>query len=440
MKIPESHKNLLKILQEKESQQEPITQDEILQKSGWQASTFQTYLNKGQLSDFLHESRDKHFEVSNTISLSEQEFSQLLSQSKHRRGLGHNCKSKLSKALLRKSKDNMLLALELYNRPSLENRIDGFVLCFCIAWEQLLKAILIEKNGEEFIFKKQKIGRVRETISLRECLENSYDTKDKIRDNIERIQFYRDQAVHLLMPEAQGIMSRVFQSGVLNYSTEFQKFTQQTFFSANHSGLLSLVGDLKNPSVTALCNRYGKEVGTEIFNLINDLTDDVDQKDDIQFAIPLEVELVFATKDKKGNTITLAKAEDGIEGLRKAIIVSKPKDRELTHPYKESSAIREINKRLYERHSEDILTKHLVNQNKKTKKYEINTYCFRALIEKLKWRNSNNLYHHKNKDPEYHYYSDASIEELIKKIMENEDYLKNARSHYSAKIKKSRNK
>lgn len=34
----------------------------------------------------------------------------------------------------------MMLALELYNRPSLDNRLDAFVLCFCTAWEQLLKA------------------------------------------------------------------------------------------------------------------------------------------------------------------------------------------------------------------------------------------------------------------------------------------------------------
>ena len=40
----------------------------------------------------------------------------------------------------------MLLALELYNRPSLDNRLDSFILCFCVAWEQLLKAMLIEKK------------------------------------------------------------------------------------------------------------------------------------------------------------------------------------------------------------------------------------------------------------------------------------------------------
>ncbi|GAB4474450.1 MAG: hypothetical protein OHK0037_35320 [Elainellaceae cyanobacterium] len=250
MKVAPSHKNLLDLLQQKELRGEAISQEEILEASGWQSTTFITYWNKGQLSDFLNEVGNGYFEASNSVGLSVQQFTQMLSQSKHRRGLGHNCKSRLAKALIRKSRDNMLLALELYNRPSLENRMDCFVLCFCIAWEQLLKSILIESKGEESIFRKSRnSGGIRETISLRECLSEIYDANNLVRKNIERIVFYRDQAVHLLIPELQSIMSRVFQSGVLNYSTKFQEFTQQPSISSSHSGMLSLVGDLKHPSI-----------------------------------------------------------------------------------------------------------------------------------------------------------------------------------------------
>jgi len=119
---------------------------EILDATGWKYSTFKTYFIKGQLSDFITEISKDLYEASNIQIITEIEFAKLLSQSKHRRGLGHNCKSKLSKALLRKSRDNMLLALELYNRPSLENKSDVFVMCFCTSWEQLLKAVLIEKK------------------------------------------------------------------------------------------------------------------------------------------------------------------------------------------------------------------------------------------------------------------------------------------------------
>lgn len=439
MKTHDSHANLLHLLQAKEASNEVIKEEEILRITGWKESTFRTYLSKDQLSDFICEIENGIYEASNTIGLTDIEFTKLLSQSKHRRSLGHNCKSRLAKALLRKSKDNMLLALELYNRPSLENRLDGFVLCFCIAWEQLLKSILIEEKGEKTIYKnKNKTTGFHQTLSLRECVERVYSADNLIRKNIEKIALYRDHAVHLLMPEVQGIMSRVFQSGILNYSTEFQRFSETSFISSSHSGMISLVGDIRSVSNRVLYSNYGKSVGIEIASLIEDLEKEVDKLDDIQFAIPLDVKLVFAKEDKDGGVITLAKAEDGMEGLRRAIVVEKPTERSETHPYRESSAIKEINSRLYLAYSEELLNKHLPKRNKDTGKPEINSHCFRSVAEKLKWRRSNNKYHYKSHDPEYHYYSDSAIDEFISKIMSHDKYLEKAKSDYSYHQKKKR--
>jgi hypothetical protein len=91
MKVTSSHKNLLELLQRKETIGEAISEKEILEASGWQSSTFITYWNKGQLSDFLNKVGNGYFEASSSVNLSVQQFTQMLSQSKHRRGLGHNC-------------------------------------------------------------------------------------------------------------------------------------------------------------------------------------------------------------------------------------------------------------------------------------------------------------------------------------------------------------
>ena len=201
MATRKSQQELLTLLKKKEKAGESVTLDAILKCTKWKKSTFYTYWNKGRLNDFLNETESGVYTPLNISGLTEDEFSRLLSQSIHRQELGHVCKSRLAKALLGKSRDNMLLAIELYNRPSLDNRLDSFVLCFCVAWEQLLKAILIEKNGEDSIFKnKYKKNRIRETISLRGCLDKLYRKDDLVRKNIELITHYRDQAVHLLMP------------------------------------------------------------------------------------------------------------------------------------------------------------------------------------------------------------------------------------------------
>ena len=274
----------------KESAGDSITVDDILEATGWKKTTFLTYLHKGMFSPFLNEQGTDIFTVSNVSLLNDNEFSRLLSQSRHRRELGHICKSPLAKALLRKSRDNMLLALELCNRPSLDNRMDGFALCFCTAWEQLLKSMLIERHGELSIFRdRPKKKGIREAISLRDCLERQYGRDNFIKRNIGRIAYYRDQAVHLLMPEIQGPVSRLFQSGIMNYSKEFEAFAQQAFLNSSNAGLITLVGDLRDPDIAVLKSRYGHQVGEELAQLANDLAEEAGNVNDIRFAIPIGV-------------------------------------------------------------------------------------------------------------------------------------------------------
>ncbi|NAX49384.1 DUF3644 domain-containing protein, partial [Photobacterium halotolerans] len=369
-------------------------------------------------------------EASNSINISEIEFAKLLSQSKHRRGLGHNCTSKLSKALLRKSRDNMMLALELYNRPSLENRMDAFVMCFCTAWEQFLKAVLIERDGESSIFRNNSRKGLKETISLRESLEKVYPDKSQIRKNIEQIAFFRDQAVHLLMPEIQGITSRIFQSGVLNYTSKFEEFTEVSFLNNSHAGMISLVGEFKTPPISVMKSTYGN-IANDILELATSLQHDVEESNDIEFAIPLNVKLVFATDSDDGTTITLAKADEGIEGLKKALVIEKPVDRSKSHPFLRKDAIEQMNIRLYERYSEDKIAKHLVAKQKINGEYAVNPNCFEALLAKNGWKCGNNKYHYRNKNPEYSYYSNELVEELIKRVMEHESYLSSAKKAFN---------
>jgi uncharacterized protein DUF3644 len=427
MKISKSISELYIFLKKMEAKNTYFNTKDLLDATGWKHSTYKTYWNKGQLADFISDVGEDAYEASNCQNINETEFAKLLSQSKHRRGLGHNYKSKLAKALLRKSKDNMLLALELYNRPSLENRMDAFVMLFCTAWEQLLKAVLIEQFGEEKINRTLSKKGLKETIHHRECLDLVYDKTSKIRKNIETITSIRDRAVHLLMPEIQGIMSRIFQSGVLNFTSQFERFTETPFLKSNHTGMISLVGDFKTPPISVMKATYG-DIAKEVIELASGLEHEIHDNNDIEFAIPLNVELVFASKSAEGNIIPIAKADEGMEGLKKGLVaIHKPVDRSKTHLLLQKDAIREINTLIYERYSEEKLSKHLVCTDKKNGKLKINQNCFSAVVLKNKWKQSDNEYHHKNKNPDIHYYSLSLVEEFIKKVMTHEGYLENAK-------------
>lgn len=432
MGLVKSHSGLYDLLRSSEISGKCITKAEILEVTKWTEKTFDTYWRKGQL-DCLTEVNENIYETSNVSRLTAIEFSKRLSQSKHRRGLGHNFKSRLARALLLKSRDNMMLALELYNRPSLENRLDGFALLFCTAWEQLLKADLIERDGEKSIYRSTTIHtKVKETIPLKECLERIFPTHDdKRRKNLEKIMFYRNAATHLLMPEIQAVVSRLFQAGVLNYIDKFEKVTEQRFLETSATGLLTLVGELRTPTVASLKSNYGSEIGNEILDLARTLEEEIKEQDDWRFAVPIDINMVFARRGKDNVLELIAGSDEGIEGLRKAIIVEKAIDRKNTHPFKLADLIIEINRRIYQRYDSITIGQHLHYKDKRTNQPYIGEYCLQALFHKLKWKNADNQFHYSSKNPEYHWYSEDAIEEIIAKIFSAPDYILNARKKYS---------
>ena len=233
---------------------------------------------------------------------------------------------------------------------------------------------------------------MKETISLRDCLEKLYPADSNIRKNIEQIAYLRDQAVHLLIPEIQGVMSRVFQSGVLNFASTFETSTQVPVFKNSHTGMISLVGEFKLPPASVMKSTYG-DIAVEIIELVGSVQKNIDNINDIEFAIPLNVKLVFASSNNEGQTVTLAKAEDGIEGLKKALVIEKPIDRSKSHPLLRKNAITLINEGFNEKYDSNSLNKHLVKNCPKTGKPIINQNCFEAVVFKNKWKKVNNRYH-----------------------------------------------
>lgn len=429
-----AQKNFFEFLQNKQLKQKAFTKQEVIDATGWKASTFKSYFGKGQITQFLTFLGDDKYEAVNTLDINFIEFKKRLSQSKHYQELGHRCKSNLAKALIKKSRDNMMLALELYNRPSLENKLDGFVMLFSTAWEQLLKSMIIEAEGELAIYSNPTKKGIKQTIPLRKCLDKIFNHTDNIRRNVELIAGWRDDAVHLLIPELQGLASRVFQSGVINYSTKFEEFTEVPFLQSQHSGMISLVGDFKLPPKTLLTSYYG-QAAEDILELAKTVEHEIEQANDIEFAIPINVSLVYAKDDEQGQVI-IAKANgksDDIERLRNALIVQKAVDPEKSHIYSQNSAIRAINEQL-NKFSAEKLGRCLVARDKKGE-LTFNSNCFQAVVEKLHWKKTNNEFHHFQAMANKHIYSQQAIEEIVSRITENEKYLQQAKDRLNKRAK-----
>ena len=54
----------------------------------------------------------------------------------------------LTEKLLDKSKEAFTMAIEIYNKPTIKYRIEGFSFFICNAWELMLKAYMIKAKGD----------------------------------------------------------------------------------------------------------------------------------------------------------------------------------------------------------------------------------------------------------------------------------------------------
>lgn len=79
-------------------------------------------------------------------------------------------KEDLYDLLLEKSKEAFVLSVEIYNKPTIRYRVEGFSFFICNAWELMLKAHIIKKFGDNEIYYKDKPSR---TISLSECIKKN---------------------------------------------------------------------------------------------------------------------------------------------------------------------------------------------------------------------------------------------------------------------------
>ena len=124
--------------------------------------------------------------------------------------------------LLEKSKEAFILAVEIYNKPTIRYRVEGFAFFICNAWELMLKSHLIKTKGEQSIYYKDNPER---TINLENCIKLVFTNEnDPLRLNLEKIIELRNTSTHFITEEYEMVYVPLFQSCLFNFGEKMQKF------------------------------------------------------------------------------------------------------------------------------------------------------------------------------------------------------------------------
>ncbi|MCI8821921.1 MAG: DUF3644 domain-containing protein [Lachnospiraceae bacterium] len=241
--------------------------------------------------------------------------------------------------LIEKSKEAFVMAIEIYNKPTIKYRVEGFSFFICNAWELMLKAHMICKFGENSIYYKDNPGR---TITLENCIQKIFtNEKGPLRRNLIKIIELRNTSTHFITEEYEMIYIPLFQACVLNFVEKMQEFHEVDMTQVVPQNFLTLAVSMKSLDENAIRAKYPEEIAEKILETNHRLVPMI-QENNQSFAIKIE-HYHYITKDRNKATSFVHLDRDAEAGVK---IIKELKDPNNTHKYTMKTALKEINRQL----------------------------------------------------------------------------------------------
>lgn len=314
--------------------------------------------------------------------------------------------------LLDKSQEAFIMAVEIYNKPTLKYRVEGFSFFICNAWELLLKAYLLNTMGPESIYYKDSNTR---TLSLENCVKKVLTNKyDPLRNNLEKIIELRNISTHFIIEEYELLYVPLFQATVINYTNKLLAYFSIDITDSLNSNFLTLSIKLSALSETDIQARYPKEISGKLFNTKRMLDDDNQFFANPNFAITIHHDWVLTKNPKKATaTFSIAKGSDDAVYVMKQNI-----DPQKSHPFSAKNCLKAINKSIQKENID------FTSPNCNTIPAKFNMHHFQLFLKYYDAKTDESLcYTYKISTQPKFSYSEKLIKFIINKIKENPEYI-----------------
>ncbi len=244
----------------------------------------------------------------------------------------------LSERMLEKSIEAFIVGLEIYNKPTLRYRIEGFSFMIVNAWELMLKAELL-KRGQSIYYS----NNPERTISLNDTIKKIYsDINTRIRKNLEKIIELRNISTHYITEDYEVKYAPLFQACVLNYVNEIKRFHNIDITRHIAQNFLTITARFEPLSNEQIKLKYPPEIAEKFIRQANEIDVLSKEYNSDKFAIAIKQNL-YITKSKSEADFMVALAP-GAEA--KLAYVKELKDPVNTHKYSFNSVIEAVKERL----------------------------------------------------------------------------------------------
>ena len=246
--------------------------------------------------------------------------------------------NQLINRLINKSIESFILGLEIYNKPTINYRIEGLSFFICNAWELMLKAKLLT-DGKSIYFK----DNPERTISLSEAIKQVYtDINTRIRLNLEKIVDLRNISTHFITEDYEFKYAPLFQACVLNYTNELKRFHNVDISNHIVQNFLFIATNYEPLSNEQIRLKYPPEIAEKFIQLGNEIDVLSKEFNSEKFSIPIEQKLYITRKKSEADfEVAINKNSD-----HKVSIVKELKDPADTHIYSFKTLVVAVNERL----------------------------------------------------------------------------------------------
>ena len=312
----------------------------------------------------------------------------------------------LSKRLVDKSIEAFIMGLEIYNKPTIKYRIEGFSFFICNAWELMLKAYIINNDGEEAIYFKDSKDR---TISLENAVETVFpDKHGSLRKNLIRIIELRNTSTHFITEDYEHIYAPLFQANVLGFSNKLREFHGRDISDYISQNFLTLSVRLDHLTEVEIRGKYSAPLAEKYLREAKDI-EQASKNLNAEFSIPIDMR-IYITKDK--NDADLLVAMDKNSDV-KANYFREVKDPNNLFPYRRKDIVTQVNKKL--KISGILLTK---QNGLETKQSTFTTKDFDLFVKFYGIKGNENLCFYYKVMNQYSY-SPRVVDFLVERIVED---------------------
>ncbi len=241
--------------------------------------------------------------------------------------------------LLEKAQEAFMMAIEVYNKPTIKYRVEGFSFFICNAWELMLKAYLIKTKGEDSIYYKDNPDR---TITLENCIKFIFSNeKDPLRLNLEKIIELRNTSTHFVTEDYEMVYVPLFQACIFNFCEKMNILHGIDITENISINFLNLVIKDKLFNENEIRAKYTEKLATKFLSISNKIHS-LQSENNERFSISIN-HYYYITKNKDNATDIVAIDKDS---ETKAIIFKELKNPNETHKFSTKALCLEVEQRL----------------------------------------------------------------------------------------------